>query len=337
MEELENSVPMGGEGDVVENEELELPNLSDVGSPQLEALKQSQEGGGILNQLSEGIQNTQAQVRDFIDNTFQGDQRSLEEIKEDRQIIADEGRQRLDESQQVLNASTNPVAETIRAGVGGTMDAAESVGSFLKLSKDTMDTGLNTVLGKAVDPETNPFSEEYQGGSYFEIPDIYEPENTTNIGKLARGLVEFGLLTRWTGGVGGLGVAKTGLTKAPLVRSAGAFIAGNKPLQFLAAGGKISAEGALAELISESSEYANIANLAQEYTPWLLPGVMERLAIDENDTAWEARLKTVTAGAGLNHVGYFFSALIRGGYKIARTTAREAIKKGKSVKEAIKL
>ena len=159
MEELENSMPMGGEGKVVEEEELELPNLSDVGSPQLEALKQSQEGGGILNQLSEGIENAGAQVRDFIDNTFQGDQRSLEEIKEDRQIIADEGRQRLDESQQVLNASTNPVAEGIRSTVGGTMDAAESVGSFLKLSKDTMDTGLNTVLGKAVDPETNPFSE----------------------------------------------------------------------------------------------------------------------------------------------------------------------------------
>ena len=52
MEELENSMPMGGEGDIVENEELELPNLSDVGSPQLEALTQSQEGGGILNQLS---------------------------------------------------------------------------------------------------------------------------------------------------------------------------------------------------------------------------------------------------------------------------------------------
>ena len=337
MEELENSMPMGGEGDIVENEELELPNLSDVGSPQLEALKQSQEGGGILNQLSEGIENAGAQVRDFIDNTFQGDQRSLEEIKEDRQVIAAEGRQRLDESQQIINASTNPVAETIRAGVGGTGDAVESVGSFLKLSKDTMETGLNTVLGKAVNPEENPFSEEYQGGSYFEIPDIYEPENTTNIGKLARGLVEFGLLTRWTGGLGGLGVAKTGITKTPIIRSAGAFIAGNKPLQFLAAGSKISAEGALAELISESSEYANIANLAQEFTPWLFPQIMERLAIDEDDTAWEARLKTVTSGAGLNHVGYFFSALIRGGYKVARTTAREAIKKGKSVKEAVKL
>ena len=336
-EKLENSMPMGGEGDIVEDEELELPNLSDVGSPQLEALKQSQEGGGILNQLNEGIEAAGAQVRDFIDNTFQGDQRSLEEIKEDRQVIADEGRQKLDESQQVLNASTNPVAEGVRSTVGGGIDAVESVGSFLKLSKDTMDTGLNTVLGKAVDPETNPFSEEYQGGSYFEIPDIYEPENTTNIGKLARGLVEFGLLTRWTGGVGGLGVAKTGLTKAPLVRSAGAFIAGNKPLQFLAAGGKISAEGAFAELISESSEYANIANLAQDFTPWLLPGIMERLAIDEDDTAWEARLKTVTAGAGLNHIGYFFSGLIRGGFKTARTTAREAIKKGKSVQDAIKL
>ena len=144
------------------------------------------------------------------------------------------------------------------------MDAVESVGSFLKLSKDSMETGLNTVLGKAVNPEENPFSEEYQGGSYFEIPDIYEPENNTNLGKLGRGLVEFGLLTRWTGGAASVGIAKTGLTKAPLVRSAGAFIAGNNPLKFLTAGAKIFAEGGAAELLSESSEYANIANLAQE-------------------------------------------------------------------------
>ena len=178
MEELENSMPMGGEGEIVE-EELELPNLSDVGSPQLEALKQSQEGGGILNQLSEGIENAGAQVRDFIDNTFQGDQRSLEEIKEDRQVIADEGRQRLDESQQVLNASTNPVAEGIRAGVGATGDAVESVGSFAELTGDTIKTGFNTLFGQPVDQTQNPFSDMYEhnDAGWLDIPDYLVPEN----------------------------------------------------------------------------------------------------------------------------------------------------------------
>lgn len=340
MEELENSVPMGGEGEIVEDDELELPDLSDVGSDSLEAAKQFNQQGtglaGIANQVSGVMEDAAVNVRDFIDNNLQGDQRSKEEIREDRQVIGDETRQRIDENSQRL-AEENPVAaEFSKAVIGGQIDAAESVGSFLNLSKDSIETGLNTVLGKAVNPEENPFSEDYQGGSYFEIPDAFEPENETNLGQLGRALVEFGTLTRWTGSIG-TGTLKLAAAKSPIIRSAGAFIASNKPLNFLSKGAKIFAEGGAAELISESSEYANIANLAQEYAPWLLPGIMERLAIDEDDTAWEARLKTVTAGGGINHIGYFFSAFIRGGFRIARSTAREAVKKGKSIEEAIKL
>ena len=40
MEELDNSMPMGGEGDIVEDEELQLPDLSDVAPDSLEAAKQ---------------------------------------------------------------------------------------------------------------------------------------------------------------------------------------------------------------------------------------------------------------------------------------------------------
>ena len=346
-ENIENSLSMGGEGAINndDSEQIELPdisealpNLSDTGSNQLEALKQSaQTEGGLGKFLQNSFENIAIDARDAIDNVFQGDQLSREEIRENREVTANEGKQRLDEAQQVINEARDPISEGVRAITGGLGDAAESVGSFASLSKDTIDTGAKTLMGKPVNPEDNPFSEQYQNKSYFEIPDVYEPEMQTNIGKFARGLVEFGFLTRWTGGLGSFGAAKTGLTKLPMVRSVGAFIGGNKKLQFLTAGAKISAKGSLAELISESSEYGNIANLADEYVPWLLPGIMERLAIDENDTAWEARLKTVTAGAGLNHVGYFFSALIRGGFKNARTVYNEAIKKGKSVQEAVDL
>ena len=346
-ENIENSLSMGGEGainnDDSEQIELpniseELPNLSDTGSDQFEALKQSaQNEGGVGKFLQNSFENIAIDARDAIDNVFQGDQLSREEIRENRAVTANEGRQRLDEAQQVINEARDPISEGVRAITGGLGDAVESVGSFASLTKDTIDTGAKTLMGKPVNPEDNPFSEEYQNKSYFEIPDVYEPEMQTNIGKFARGLVEFGFLTRWTGGVGGFGLAKTGLTKTPMARSVGAYIAGNKKLQFLTAGAKISAEGSLAELISESSEYGNIANLAEEYVPWLLPGIMEKLAVDEDDTSWEARLKTVTAGAGLNHVGYFFSALIRGGFKNARTVYKEAIKKGKSVEEAVDL
>ncbi len=346
-ENIENSLPMGGEGEInnddseqieLPNISEELPNLSDTGSNRFEALKQdAQNQGGFPAYLQRGLENLAIDTRDLVDNVFQGDQLTRDEIRENREVTANEGRQRLDEAQQVINEARDPISEGIRVTTGGLIDAAESVGSFASLTKDTIDTGIKSLMGNPVNPEDNPFSEKYQSKSYFEIPDVYEPEVQTNIGKFARGLVEFGFLTRWTGGIGGAGIAKTGLTKTPMARSVGAYIAGNKKLQFLTAGAKISAEGSLAELISESSEYGNIANLAQEYVPWLLPSIMEKLAIDEDDTSWEARLKTVTAGAGLNHIGYFFSALIRGGFKTARTVYNEAITKGKSVQEAVDL
>ena len=346
-ENIENSLSMGGEGDIdngdsdnieLPNISTELPNLSDVGSDKFEALKQSAEGEkGFGKFLSNSLENIAIDARDAFDNVFQGDQLTRDEIRENRAITANEGRLRLDEGQKVLDEARDPISEGIRAITGGLGDAAESVGSFASLTKDTIDTGVKTLMGKPVNPEDNPFSEQYQGSSYFEIPDIYEPEMQTNIGKFARGLVEFGFLTRWTGGVGSFGVAKTGLSKTPMARSVGAYIAGNKKLQFLVGGAKVSAEGSLAELISESSEYGNIANLAEQYVPWLLPGIMERLAVDEDDTAWEARLKTVTVGAGLNHVGYFFTALIRGGFKTAKTAYIEAIANGKPVSEAVEI
>ena len=339
MEELENQLPQGGEEEIVEEEESALPDMTDLGGAQLEAVKQANEQSsgilGIANQISGAMEDAAVNVRDFVDNTFQGDQRSKDQIREDRATIREESKRRNEENIEQLREDMPVATEVSKALIGGKIDAVESVGSFAKLSVDSMNTGLQKVMGKAVDPTNNPFSDQYQSGSYFEIPDIYEPQNTTALGKLGRGLVEFGTLTAWTGG--GLGLVGKGLTKVPQIKAAGAFVATNRPMQFLTTGMKITAEGGLAELISESSEYANIANLAQEHTPWLLPGIMERLAVDEDDTAWEARLKTVTTGAGLNHIGYFFSAFIRGGFKTARSTAREALKNGKSITEAVEI
>ena len=196
MDEL-NQLPQGGEEEVVqEEEELQLPNISDTGSTEKVEQRLQDLANEPTNAVSKFLEDTQVNLRDFVDNTFQGDQRSKDEIRSDREAATTEGQRNLLESQAVLDQSTDPVSETIRAGVGGTMDAVESVGSFAKLSKDSIETGIKTVMGKAVSPEENPFSSDYQRGSYFEIPDAYEPENNTNLGKLGRGLVEFGLLTQ---------------------------------------------------------------------------------------------------------------------------------------------
>ena len=150
MEELDNSMPMGGEGDIVEDEELQLPDLSDVAPDSLEFAKQFNTGGdvgkigNIANQISGSLEDAAVNVRDFIDNTLQGDQRSKEEIREDRRIIGEEGRRRIEENVEQLRDENVVATEFSKAVIGGQLDAAESAGSFLKLSKDTIETGLKT-------------------------------------------------------------------------------------------------------------------------------------------------------------------------------------------------
>ena len=210
----------------------------------------------------------------------------------------------------------NVVSETGAAIVGGAADAVESVGSFAELTGDTLKTGLSGIFGQPVDPTQNPFSQEYIHGDadWLDIPDEWVPENHTGVGKFARGLVEFGLLSWATAGAGsvvGAGIKGAGLG-AGVMRSANAAIAGNRWIKFTAKGGKIFAEGSVAELISSSSEAGNIANLAEEHVPWLAPQIMNALAVDPEDNPWQARLKTVLAGGGMNHVAHFVGAFGKG-------------------------
>ena len=101
--------------------------------------------------------------------------------------------------------------EAGKALVGGVTDAIDSVGSFLDLTGDTAMTAVNSLFGVR-DDRNNPFHENYQNGAWWDIPDHLVPENESGLGKLARGLVEFGVLASVTGGIGG-GALGTG-TKA---------------------------------------------------------------------------------------------------------------------------
>lgn len=237
------------------------------------------------------------------------------------------------QQQQEQEPQPNVVSETGAAIVGGAADAIESVGSFAELTGDTLKTGLAGVFGQPIDPTQNPFSEEYLhgDGNWLDIPDEWVPENHTGAGKFARGLVEFGLLTWATAGVGGAagaGIKGTAIGGA-VFRSANAAAAGNKWIAFAGRGGKIFAEGSVAELISSSSEAGNIANLAEETVPWLAPTIMNSLAVRPEDNPWQARLKTVMAGGGMNHVAHFIGAFGKGLWKARRHVSDVKAKGGK--------
>ena len=219
--------------------------------------------------------------------------------------------------------ATGAAREVTRAVLGGGQDAIKSLGEFADLSGDSLKVGLNKLLGKPTDGSQDPWSEEYQRGNWINIPYSVK-ENKTGWGKLARGLVEFGLLTRWTGGVTKTVGGVTGVT-----RTANAAIAGNKYISFVAKGAKISLDGGAADLISTSSEMGNIANLLEEHTPWLMPEFMSYLAVRPEDNPWEARIKTVAAGAGMNHIGHFLGAIGKGAWR-----SIDDFKAGKTLAEA---
>ena len=225
------------------------------------------------------------------------------------------------------------LSETGAALAGGTAEAIESVGGFAELTGDTLKTGFNQLFGRPVDDTQNPFSAEYKAGDagWLDIPDTWVPENKTGLGKFARGLVEFGLLTAATGGVGGatLGGARLGVRGLAMARAAGVGAKGTRMLKFVGTGAKVASEGAIADLISSSSEAGNLANLAQEHTPWLAPWVTNALAVAPEDNPWLARIKTVASGAGFNLVGHGITSFAKGSWAAHRARAA-----GKSVDEA---
>ena len=239
--------------------------------------------------------------------------------------------------------AVNPLQEVASVVGGGAIDAVESVGGFAELTGDTLKTGLSKLLGRNPDRDQNPFDEAYihGDGNWLNVPDeikdsqgniLWEDaQPKTAIGKFGRGLVEFGLLTWATGGVGGVafGGARVGVRGIAAARAMGVGAKGSRMLKLIPKGVKIGSEGAIADLISSSSEHANIMNLAQENIPWAVPIIGDMVAIKPEDNPWTARFKSIMAGAGLNYVGHAVGAIYKGFWGAGR--ARQA---GKSVDEA---
>ena len=209
---------------------------------------------------------------------------------------------------------------------GGAIDAVESVGGFAELTGDTLKTGLNQLFGRPLDQTQNPFSENYKhsDANWLNIPDvIYDKKGNvlwedsqpkTAIGKFGRGLVEFGILSAGTGFIGGTAFRATAVGQSIM----GVGAKGGKTIQFIRKGVKIGSEGAIADLISTSSEHANIMNLATEHIPWAVPIIGNMVAIQPEDNPWEARFKTIVSGAGMNFVAHGIGALYKGFWKAGR-------------------
>ena len=83
----------------------------------------------LLQNLDQTIQDTQARTVDFFDNTFLGDKRSLEEIKQNRQEIRDKGiakRKKIDEKLKKTTTS-----KVIRGTLTGPLKAVNETVEFV--------------------------------------------------------------------------------------------------------------------------------------------------------------------------------------------------------------
>ena len=83
----------------------------------------------LLQNLDQTIQDTQARTVDFFDNTFLGDKRSLEEIKQNRQKIRDKGiakRKKIDEKLKKTTTS-----KVIRGTLTGPLKAVNETVEFV--------------------------------------------------------------------------------------------------------------------------------------------------------------------------------------------------------------
>ena len=270
-------------------------------------------------------------------------ERAVQNYHKDVETYSPEAQAAQQQAQQAATQEPNILSETAAALTGGAADAVESVGGFADLAGDTAKVGIDYlaqkagfdgIFGTAENTSENPFSEDYQSGSWLDIPDDWVPENKTALGKLARGFVEFGLLTVGTGGIGGtaLGGARLGVRGLAMARAAGVGARGSRHIKFLTKVAKVGAEGGIADLVSTSSEDGNMANLINEYAPWI--PFSEMLAVDPEDNPWLARTKTVLAGAGVNLLGWRIASYAKGRWS-ARAKFKELRGEGKSIDDAI--
>ena len=249
------------------------------------------------------------------------------------------------------------VKETGKAVYGGVTDAVESVGSTIDLIGDSVKTVAHQLQGVEADAADNIFANGYKPEpiKYLDVPDRFEVTNESGLGNLTRGLVEFGALIYATQGVGagfklipgatkavpflGRGAAAKRLVGSNMLRGAQASKfaplkalantgKGSRFIKFIPKGAGIFAEGSVADLISSSSDYGNMANLVAEFAPWF--PFAEWLSVDpDKDNPWTARMKTILAGGGFNIAAHTMMGFARGAW-----AARKAKLEGKTAKEA---
>lgn len=282
--------------------------------------------GAPDNPVGQLLENAAVGIQDLIDNTFQGNQVTPQQIRSSRRGRVMEGIQQFKEGQDKVRAS-DPIlnSEPARVIQGGVLQAAENLANFGDLVGDSLKPRNESLIRQVfpslvgpLNPKDDVFSSKYERANYdFGSSQMAQ----TPIGKVAQGFLSFGITLFATGGFKG----DSGIIGATQALRAGKGAAGAAK----AFGTSGAVRGALADLI-DSPENGNLSNLIRDNAPEWYPTWLTALAVERGENPWLSRLKTAFEGMGLSEVADSMVGVVKG-----VNAAKAAKKAGQSADQAL--
>ena len=246
------------------------------------------------------VDNAMLGLRDSIDDNFQGNSQTREEIEE--RFIEKRGER---EKQIQSNPIRQVLAETTGAVEGASAQTIETLGETVELGIDTLRAGIKTVLPGQEDPKNIPWNENYEWADW----DLGTANAKTPVGKFAEQMIAVVI------GMKGL-------------KAAGVGVGGGKTLQ-----SRVASEtfrGALYDFFSEPGE-GNMSNLVQSGP--FANNLSKALAHDEFDNPWIRRLKNMIEG-GIIGTAVDGVQEAYGAFRAGRKAKLDALAKGESLAKA---
>ena len=271
---------------------------------------------GPAEGLSSFLENAAVGIRDFVDDTFQGDQLTREQIVENREALREEGREQAEQFEEQLyqDPASTVAAEAVRVGTGAVVGTVEDTLNTADLLGDVIKKGLTSVRGLETKPTEDPFSDRYVAAAYS----FGTKKPKTEVGKMAAKLAEIIVITRQLM-VRGPGFLRLGVKGGP------------KNIKQALREGVIP--GAIADFITTTPEDGNFSAMVNSFIPEDHPlhdSFLTALRSEEDDDPFTAKVKGSLEGGVIGSIADGFLWLSFG-----RKAAQRAIRNGATKEQAL--
>ena len=334
IEGAENPVTEGNSEDFQENFE-NLPDIepqetttTTTNNQQLapEGRSQTEERnplniGGAVDTVQDVVNNSKwvreniyVPIVDTVDNVFQGNQRTREQVLEDRTAFETQAAERQVEADKKIRemySGPNAVSETLGIPIGAALGNLEAAAELSELAGDALALIPRWATGQ-LDATQIPFHNKYEWANWNLGREQMGAKS--GVGQFAQGLLQFAGILRATGGLKGL----EGTRHAARIKDGGiAGIPTSKVLQrvwsradrwkrvgMLGKAGEVGARaGVMADVITTITdpEQSNLTNLIEQWNPDLKDSWITALSVDEDDSMAEAVVKTALEGYFLGY------------------------------------